>query len=108
MNQLEEIIELLFLITIFVAYIWKKKNLSEEISKGNPNYKGSLMEKYIKYVSDRLLGELGYAKIYKETNPFPFMENISLEGKTNFFEQRVSQYKKADYSDSSFNISDDF
>ena len=67
-----------------------------------------LMEKYIKYVSDRLLGELGYAKIYKETNPFPFMENISLEGKTNFFEQRVSQYKKADYSDSSFNISDDF
>ncbi len=67
-----------------------------------------LMERYIKYVSDRLLGELGYAKIYKETNPFPFMENISLEGKTNFFEQRVSQYKKADYSDSSFNISDDF
>ena len=67
-----------------------------------------LMEKYIKYVSDRLLGELGYAKIYKETNPFPFMENISLEGKTNFFEQRVSQYKKADYSDSSLNISDDF
>ena len=67
-----------------------------------------LMEQYIKFVSDRLLKELGYPVIYGEKNPFPFMENISLEGKTNFFEQRVSQYKKADYSDSSFNISDDF
>ena len=38
-----------FLITIYVAYIWKKKNLTDEISKGNPSYKGSLMEKYINF-----------------------------------------------------------
>ena len=66
------------------------------------------MIQYIKYVADRLLTDLGYKKIYNESNPFPFMENISLEGKTNFFEQRVSQYKKADNSNSSFNITDDF
>ena len=66
------------------------------------------MIQYIKYVADRLLTDLGYKKMYNESNPFPFMENISLEGKTNFFEQRVSQYKKADNSNSSFNITDDF
>ena len=69
---------------------------------------GELMEEYIKYVSDRLLKELGYPIIYGSKNPFSFMENISLEGKTNFFEKRVSQYKKADYSESTFQISDDF
>jgi len=69
---------------------------------------GELMEEYIKFVSDRLLKELGYPIIYGAKNPFSFMENISLEGKTNFFEKRVSQYKKADYSESTFQISDDF
>ena len=53
-----------------------------------------LMFQYIKFVADRLLVTLGYEKIWNETNPFPFMENISMEGKTNFFEQRVTQYKK--------------
>ena len=66
-----------------------------------------LMKVYIKFVADRLVRDLGYKNIYNVKNPFPFMENISLEGKTNFFEQRVSQYKKADVS-TSFNISDDF
>jgi ribonucleotide reductase beta subunit family protein with ferritin-like domain len=54
-----------------------------------------LMEKYIEYVADRLLGELQCPKIYNSTNPFDFMENISLTGKTNFFEKRVSEYQKA-------------
>ena len=67
-----------------------------------------LMKQYIRFVADRLVKELGYPKIYNDTNPFAFMENISLEGKTNFFEHQVSQYKKADISDASFDITNDF
>ncbi|MBL7928004.1 MAG: ribonucleotide-diphosphate reductase subunit beta [Bacteroidia bacterium] len=54
-----------------------------------------LMCQYIEFVADRLLVALGYSKVYNSTNPFDFMEMISLEGKTNFFEKRVSEYKKA-------------
>jgi len=54
-----------------------------------------LMTEYIKFVADRLLVQLGYSKIYNKSNPFPFMEQISVEGKTNFFESRVSQYQKS-------------
>lgn len=53
-----------------------------------------LMKKYIEYVADRLLVELGCGKIWKVENPFDFMETISLEGKTNFFEKRVGEYQK--------------
>merc|ERR1719483_1208436 len=56
---------------------------------------GDLMEIYIKYVADRLLIELGCDKEYNVENPFDFMENISLDGKTNFFEKRVGEYQKA-------------
>ncbi|EGD83219.1 ribonucleotide reductase M2 B [Salpingoeca rosetta] len=55
----------------------------------------TLMREYIEFVSDRLLVSLGYDKVYNATNPFPFMENISIEGKTNFFERRVSEYQKS-------------
>ena len=51
-----------------------------------------LMCQYIRYVADRLLLQFGYKRIYNTTNPFPFMDTISLEGKTNFFEQRVTEY----------------
>ena len=51
-----------------------------------------LMSQYIEFVADRLLVQLGCTKEYKSTNPFDFMEMISLEGKTNFFEKRVSEY----------------
>jgi len=54
-----------------------------------------LMSQYIEFVADRLLGELGCRKIYNSTNPFDFMEMISLQGKTNFFEKRVGEYQKA-------------
>jgi len=54
-----------------------------------------LMSQYIEYVADRLLLQLGYPKAYSATNPFPFMERISMEGKDNFFEKRVSTYAKA-------------
>jgi ribonucleoside-diphosphate reductase beta chain len=54
-----------------------------------------LMCQYIEFVADRLLVSLGCEKIYNSSNPFDFMEMISLQGKTNFFEKRVSEYKKA-------------
>ena len=52
----------------------------------------ALMSQYIEFVADRLLVQLGYNKHYKSENPFDFMEMISLEGKTNFFEKRVGDY----------------
>ncbi|RWS16738.1 ribonucleoside-diphosphate reductase subunit M2 B-like protein [Dinothrombium tinctorium] len=54
-----------------------------------------LMKQYIEYVADRLVMELGFSKIYHSLNPFDFMEQISLEGKTNFFEKRVGEYQKS-------------
>ncbi|OLL25153.1 Ribonucleoside-diphosphate reductase small chain [Neolecta irregularis DAH-3] len=54
-----------------------------------------LMKQYIQFVADRLLLALGNAKYFNATNPFPWMENISLTGKTNFFEKRVAEYQKA-------------
>ncbi|KAF3308751.1 Ribonucleotide-diphosphate reductase (RNR), small subunit [Orbilia oligospora] len=54
-----------------------------------------LMKQYIEFVADRLLIALGNPKVYHSTNPFDFMETISLAGKTNFFEKRVSDYQKA-------------
>jgi ribonucleoside-diphosphate reductase subunit M2 len=51
-----------------------------------------LMSQYIEFVADRIVQQLGFDKIYKTSNPFDFMEMISLEGKTNFFEKRVSEY----------------
>ena len=68
------------------------------------------MAQYIKFVADRLVVQLGYKKIYSVTNPFDFMELISLEGKTNFFEKRVPEYALANKTNSkeAFNFSDDF
>jgi len=54
-----------------------------------------LMSNYIEYVADRLLVQLGYTKIYNTINPFDFMEKIGMEGKTNFFEGKPTQYQKA-------------
>jgi ribonucleoside-diphosphate reductase beta chain len=73
-----------------------------------------LMTKYLEFVTDRLLVELGCEKVYNSENPFDFMEMISLEGKTNFFEKRVGDYQKAgvlsDSNDSTdtFSFDDDF
>ena len=54
-----------------------------------------LMSQYIEFVADRLCVQLGYDKIYNSSNPFDFMELISIEGKTNFFEKRVGEYALA-------------
>jgi ribonucleoside-diphosphate reductase beta chain len=53
------------------------------------------MTQYVEFVADRLLTELGYNKVYHARNPFPWMEQISLVTKTNFFEARVGAYQKA-------------
>ena len=55
----------------------------------------SLMCEYIEFVADHLLSSLGVHKFYLTPNPFDWMEAISLEGKTNFFEKRVGEYQKA-------------
>ena len=70
------------------------------------------MSQYIEYVADRLLVDLNYNKIRNTVNPFDFMESISVEGKTNFFEFRPTQYQKASIlnttKDKSFEFGDDF
>ena len=55
----------------------------------------NLMTQYLEFVTDRLLVELGCDRVYNATNPFDFMDMISLQGKTNFFEKRVAEYQKA-------------
>jgi ribonucleoside-diphosphate reductase subunit M2 len=69
-----------------------------------------LMTQYIKFVADRLVVQLGYKKIYNVSNPFPWMELISLESKTNFFEKRVSEYALATKhkEEDIFDLKDDF
>ena len=71
-----------------------------------------LMIQYIKFVADRLLVELGCGKRYNVENPFDFMEAISLEGKTNFFEKRVGEYQKmgvmGSKEDNKFTLDADF
>jgi len=54
-----------------------------------------LMGQYIEFVADRLLMELGNDKVFNTSNPFDFMDMISIQGKTNFFEKRVGEYQKA-------------
>ncbi len=68
-----------------------------------------LMSQYIRFVADRLCVQLGYKKIYNVSNPFDFMELISLEGKTNFFERKVGEYALANKkSEDAFIFSEEF
>jgi ribonucleoside-diphosphate reductase subunit M2 len=66
--------------------------ICEAISCNLIGMNSDMMVRYIKFVADRLTVQLGYDKIYNVKNPFPFMEMISLEGKSNFFEKRVGEY----------------
>jgi ribonucleoside-diphosphate reductase subunit M2 len=70
----------------------------------------TMMTQYIQFVADRLSLQLGYDKIYNVTNPFDFMELISLEGKTNFFEKRNDSYALANktVNDNTFELTEDF
>jgi ribonucleoside-diphosphate reductase beta chain len=65
-----------------------------------------LMKQYLEFVADRLMVDLGCSKVYGVENPFDFMQNISLQGKTNFFEKRVGEYQKAGVLNSSENAFD--
>ena len=70
-----------------------------------------LMKQYIEYVSDRLLLMLGLEKVYNSSNPFPWMELISVQGKTNFFEKRVGEYSNiagSEKENNVFELDDDF
>jgi ribonucleoside-diphosphate reductase beta chain len=72
-----------------------------------------LMRQYIEFVADRLLSELNCEKEFNSTNPFDFMDMISLQGKTNFFEKRVAEYQKAGVMDNekkgfTFSTDEDF
>jgi len=70
-----------------------------------------LMSQYLEFVTDRLLVSLGCSKVYGSENPFDFMTNISLQGKTNFFEKRVAEYQKAgvlNASSDAFDLDVDF
>ena len=68
-----------------------------------------LMSEYIEFVADRLLTQLGYSKLFNTVNPFEFMNQIGMDGKTNFFEQRVTEYQiGGDDTINNFVIDDDF
>ena len=73
----------------------EKEFVSDALPVNLIGMNAKLMQQYIEFVADRLLVELGNEKVYNATNPFDFMEMISLQGKTNFFEKRVGEYQKA-------------
>ena len=73
----------------------EKEFINESISVDLIGMNSNLMSQYIEYCADRLMMMLGYDKIFNSENPFDWMELISLEGKTNFFEKRVGEYQKA-------------
>ena len=73
----------------------EKEFVTDALPVGLIGMNAGLMSQYIEFVADRLLVELQCPKVYNVTNPFDFMEMISLQGKTNFFEKRVGEYQKA-------------
>ncbi|KAK2080191.1 hypothetical protein QBZ16_000044 [Prototheca wickerhamii] len=73
----------------------EREFLTEALSVALVGINAEAMAQYIEFVADRLLVALGYDKMYLAANPFDFMDQISLQGKTNFFERRVGEYQKA-------------
>jgi len=69
--------------------------ITEALSCDLIGMNNELMTRYIEFVADRLLTALGHSKLFGASNPFDWMELISLQGKTNFFEKRVGEYQKA-------------
>jgi ribonucleoside-diphosphate reductase beta chain len=91
----------------------EKEFITESLPVNLIGMNAELMKQYIEFVADRLLVELGNDKIYNASNPFDFMELISLQGKTNFFEKRVAEYQKAGVLNNSeeankFSLDEDF
>ena len=73
----------------------EKEFITEALSVSLIGINAKMMKQYIEFIADRLLGEIKLPKHYGSSNPFDWMELISLEGKTNFFEKRVGEYQKA-------------
>ena len=91
----------------------EKEFVSDALPVSLIGMNAKLMGQYIEFVADRWLTELGYDKVYNATNPFDFMEMISLQGKTNFFEKRVGDYQKSgvlnnSQESKSFSLDEDF
>ncbi|MCX6183206.1 MAG: ribonucleoside-diphosphate reductase small subunit [Bacteroidetes bacterium] len=90
----------------------EKEFVSDAIPVKLIGMNSDMMCQYIEFVADRLLQELGGSKIYNVENPFDFMELISLQGKTNFFEKRVGEYQKSgvmsNKEDNVFRLDEDF
>jgi ribonucleoside-diphosphate reductase beta chain len=89
----------------------EKEFITESLPVRLIGMNSDLMKQYLEFVADRLLLDLGCSKVYNSDNPFEFMENIALQGKTNFFEKRVGEYQKAgvkNKSEDSFSFEEDF
>jgi ribonucleoside-diphosphate reductase beta chain len=92
------------------AVVIEKEFITESIPCALIGMNADMMKEYIEFVSDRLLVQLGYEKIWNASNPFDFMEMISLRPKSNFFEIRVGEYAKSTISENNekFEINNDF
>lgn len=94
------------------AVSYEKEFVSDALPVSLIGMNADLMRQYIEFVADRLLISLGQRKVYNTTNPFPWMEMISLQGKTNFFEKRVADYQKsgvtANRDDQVFSLTENF
>ena len=90
------------------AVVYEKEFVSDALPVSLIGMNSESMCQYIEFVADRLLVSLGYPKVYNATNPFPWMEMISMRPKTNFFERKVGEYQKAgvdkDAEDTAFSI----
>jgi ribonucleoside-diphosphate reductase beta chain len=94
------------------AVVIEKEFILDSLPVSLIGMNAKMMAEYIEFVADRLLVALGTTKVYGTSNPFPWMEMISLQGKTNFFEKRVSEYQKAgvmsEKKQHTFTLDDDF
>jgi ribonucleoside-diphosphate reductase beta chain len=90
----------------------EKEFITEALPVDLIGMNAKLMQQYIEFVADHWLAELKCEKIFNSENPFDFMEMISLQGKTNFFEKRVGDYQKANVgkkvSENSFSLTEEF
>ncbi|RYU90121.1 ribonucleoside-diphosphate reductase [Mucilaginibacter terrigena] len=91
----------------------EKEFVSDALPVSLIGMNAKMMSQYIEFVADRWLDELGYPKVYNVSCPFDFMEMISLQGKTNFFEKRVGDYQKSGVMNSTaeskaFSLDEDF
>lgn len=98
---------------ITTAVEGEKEFVSDALPVSLIGMNSELMCQYIEFVADRLLVALGVSKVYHATNPFEWMDMISVDGKTNFFEKRVGEYAKANVGTSQaqahvFSIDEDF